>query len=173
MMYKIGEVVSYGATGICTIEDIRMESLSRAGTKKQEYYILRPIATPTCMTYVPVANETLTAKMRPVYSKQQIDELIRSVQDQKLEWIEDTRRRADVFGEIVSRGISAELMKLIACLYLEKKSRSGGGRKFGAADEKLLTSAERMISEEFAYALQIPQKQVAAYIAGRMMQEEG
>ena len=67
-----------------------------------------------------------------------------TVQDQKLEWIEDTRRRADVFGEIVSRGISAELMKLIACLYLEKKSRSGGGRKFGAADEKLLTSAERM-----------------------------
>ena len=167
-MFEVGEVVSYGATGICTIEDIRLESLSRAGTKKQEYYILRPVATPTCATYVPVANETLTAKMRRIYTAQQIDELILSVKDQKLEWIEDTRRRADVFGQIVSRGISAELLMLISCLYLEKKSRSKGGRKFCATDEKLLASAERIVSEEFAYALQIPQKQVTSYIAGRM-----
>ena len=109
-MFEIGEVVSYGATGICTIEDIRLESLSRAGTKKQEYYILRPVATPTCTTYVPVANETLTAKMRRIYTREQINALILSVKDQKLEWIEDTRRRADVFGQIVSQGISAELL---------------------------------------------------------------
>ena len=167
-MYQIGEVVSYGATGICTIEDIRLESLSRAGTKKQEYYILRPAATPTCTTYVPVHNEALTAKMRRIYTKQEIDGLIQSVKGQKLEWIDDTRRRADAFGQIVAQGISAELLKLISCLYLEKKSRSKGGRKFCATDEKLLSSAERMVSEEFAYALQIPQKQVTAYIAEQM-----
>lgn len=167
-MFEVGEVVSYGATGICTIEDIRMESLSRAGTKKQAYYILRPVATPTCTTYVPVANEALTAKMRRIYTKEQIDALILSVKDQKLEWIEDTRRRADAFGQIVSQGISAELLKLIACLYLEKKSRSKGGRKFCATDEKLLSAAERIVSEEFAYALRIPQKQVTSYIAEQM-----
>ena len=170
-MFEIGEVVSYGATGLCTIEDIRLESLSRAGTKKQEYYILRPVATPTCTTYVPVANEALTAKMRKIYTRQQIDDLILSVRGRKLEWIEDTRRRADVYGQIVSQGISAELLKLIACLYLEKKARSKGGRKFCATDEKLLSSAERMVSEEFAYALQIPPKQVTAYIAERMEDE--
>ena len=168
MMFQIGEVVSYGATGICTIEDIRLESLSKAGTKKQEYYILRPAATPTCTTYVPVNNAVLTAKMRKLLSKQEIDALIESVRDQRLEWIEDTRHRADVFGQIVSRGISPELLKLIACLYLEKRARAKGGKKFCATDEKLLSSAERMVSEEFAYALQIPQKQVSAYIAERM-----
>ena len=167
-MFKIGEMVSYGATGICTIEDIRMESLSRAGTRKQEFYILRPASAPTCTTYVPVHNEALTAKMRRLYTREEIDGLIRSVQGQQLEWIEDTRRRADTYGRILSQGISAELLKLIGCLYLEKKSRSKCGRKFCATDEKILSSAERMVSEEFSYALQIPQKQVAAYIAQQM-----
>jgi len=166
-MFQIGEVVSYGATGICTVEDIRMESLSRGG-KKQEYYILRPAATPTCTTYVPTGNEALTSKMRRVLTKQEIDEMILSVREESLEWIEDTRHRSDAYGQIVARGISADLLKLIGCLYLEKKSRSKGGRKFCATDEKILASAERMVSEEFAFALEIPQKQVAAYIAEKM-----
>ena len=167
-MFTIGEVVSYGATGLCTIEDIRQESLSRGGTKKQEYYILRPVAAPTCTTYVPVANEALTAKLRRIYTKEQIDALIVSVKDQKLEWIEDIRMRADVFGKVISRGISAELLKLIACLYLEKRSCAGSKRKFSTTDEQMLAAAERIVSEEFGYALQIPPKQVASYIAGHV-----
>lgn len=170
-MFQIGEVVSYGATGICTVEDIRYESLSRAGTKKQEYYILRPAAAPTCTTYVPTGNEALVARMRRIYSKEQIDSMIDSVRGQQLEWIEDTRHRADVYGQIVSQGISSRLLMLIACLYLEKKTRSKGGRKFCATDEKILSSAERMVSEEFSYALQIPQNQVSAYIAQRIGEE--
>ena len=169
-MFQIGEVVSYGATGICTIEDIRMESLSRSGVKKQEYYILRPAASPTCTTYVPTANETLTAKMRRVLCKDEIDAMILSVKGRQLEWIDDTRRRADAFGQILAGGISTELLKLIGCLYLEKKARSKGGKKFCATDEKILSSAERMVSEEFAYALQIAEKEVSAYIADRMGQ---
>ena len=167
-MFQIGEVVSYGTTGICTIEDIRMESLSRAGTKKQEYYILRPAATPTCTTFVPTANEALTAKMRRLLTKEEIDAMIDSAKGQQLEWIDDTRQRADAYTQVLSKGISGDLLKLISCLYLEKQARSQGGRKFCATDEKILASAERMVSEEFAYALQITQKQVVSYIARRM-----
>lgn len=167
-MFQIGEMVSYGATGICTVEDIRMESLSRAGTRKQEYYILRPAATPSCVTYVPTGNAALTAKLRPILTKQEIDAMIDSVRDQRLAWIDDTRRRADAFGQILAGGISGELLKLIACLYLEKKARQRTGRRFGVTDEKLLTTAERMVSEELSYTLQIPQNRVSAYIAERM-----
>ena len=167
-MHQIGEVVSYGTTGICTIVDIRMESLSRSGARKQEYYVLRPMATPTCVTYVPTGNEALTGKMRHVMTGEEIDRMIDSVKGQSLEWIEDTRQRSDAFQKVLNGGISGELLKLISCLYLEKKSRGKGGKKFCATDEKLLSSAERMVSEEFAYALQIPEKEVSAYIANRM-----
>lgn len=167
-MFQVGEVVAYGATGICTVEDIRIMSLSRAGTNKQEYYVLRPAAAPTCITYVPTANEALTGKMRRVFTGEQIDGLIASVKGEQLEWIEDTRRRADVFGGILTKGISPELLKLISCLYLEKKARAGAGKKFCATDEKILSSAERIVSEEFAYALNIQQSEVSAYIAEKM-----
>ncbi|MBP3634557.1 MAG: CarD family transcriptional regulator [Oscillospiraceae bacterium] len=167
-MFQVGEVVSYGATGICTIEDIRVMSLSRTGTNKQEYYLLRPAASPTCITYVPTANEALTAKMRPVLTQMQIDDLICSVKDEKLEWIEDTRHRADAFGQIIAKGITAELLKLIGCLYVQKQERLREGKKFCTTDEKLLASAERIVGEEFAYSLQISQSEVSAYIADKI-----
>lgn len=167
-MFQIGQVVSYGTTGICTIEDIRQEALTRAGVKKQEYYVLRPLATPTCITYVPTGNEKLTSRMRSIMTGAQIDDMIDGVRGQSLPWIEDARHRAEAFQQVVSGGITGELLKLIACLYLEKKNRAQGGKKFCATDEKLLASAERMVSEEFAYALQIPENQVSAYIARRM-----
>lgn len=167
-MFQIGEVVSYGATGICTVEDIKVMSLSRSGANKQEYYILRPAAAPTCITYVSTTNEALTSKMRRVYTAGEIDELIGSVRGQTLTWIEDIRHRADAYSQIVSKGITGELLKLIGCLYLEKKARSSSGKKFCATDEKILASAERMVSEEFAYALKIPQSEVSAYIADKM-----
>lgn len=167
-MFQIGQVVSYGATGICTIEDIRTEAISRGGSKKQEFYVLRPLSTPTCTTFVPTGNETLTAKMRQVLTKAQIDEMLCSVRGEVLPWIDDTRRRSEEFGKIISSGINTELLKLIACLYLEKKARSKGTRKFCQTDEKLLSTAERMVSEEFSYALQIPQNQVSSYIAKKL-----
>ena len=167
-MFQIGQTVSYGTTGICTIEDIRQETLSRAGVRKQEYYVLRPLATPTCITYVPTGNEKLTSRMRPIMTSRQIDAMIDAVKGQRLPWIEDARQRAEAFQKVVSGGISGELLKLIACLYLEKKNRAQGNKKFCATDEKMLSSAERMVSEEFAYALQISEKEVAAYIAQRM-----
>ncbi len=166
-MYQIGEVVSYGTTGVCTIEDIRMEALSR-GSKKQEYYVLRPAAVPTCTTYVPTGNPQLAGRIRRLLSKEQIDEMIANSRGKKLEWIEDTRQRADAYRQVVAEGISDRLLQLIASLYLEKQARSQAGKKFCATDEKLLASAERLVSEEFAYALQIPETEVTAYIAEKM-----
>lgn len=167
-MFQIGQVVSYGTTGICTIEDIRQEALSRSGVKKQEYYVLRPMAAPTCTTYVPTANETLTSRMRCVMDRSQIDALIESVRGERLPWIEDARQRSEAYQKIVSKGISGELLKLITCLYLEKQNRSQGGKKFCATDEKLLTAAERLVGEEFAFTLQISEKEVPDYIAERI-----
>lgn len=172
-MFQIGEVVAYGATGVCTIDDIRYMSLSRAGTRKQEYYVLKPVATPTCLTYVPTGNEQLTAKMRRVLSKDGIDTMLNSIRGQKLDWIDDARARADLFGQIISRGLTADLLLLISCLYLEKKSCAANkGRRFSTADDRLLISAERVVSEEFSYSLQIKPSQVSAYIAERLKETE-
>lgn len=167
-MFQIGEVVVYGSTGVCTVEDIAVMSLPRAGGGKQEYYILRPISVPTCKTYVPTSNMELAARIRPVSTAEQIDWMIESVRGERLEWIADTRRRMDTFGQIVSEGVTTELLKLIGCLYLEKKARTEAGKKFCLTDEKLLRAAERIVDEEFAYVLGIPKTEVSAYIAEKI-----
>lgn len=168
-MFQIGEIVAYGATGVCTIEDIRLMSMSRSGVKKQEYYVLKPMATPTCLTYVPVSSP-MTERMRRVLSAAQIDAMLDAIREQRIDWIEDARQRAEVFGTIVSGGLSERLLLLIGCLYVEKKTCCGQGRRFSAADDRLLSSAERVVSEEFAYSLQIKPNQVTAYIAQRLNQ---
>lgn len=167
-MFEIGEVVSYGTTGICTVEEIRMESVSRSGIKKQPFYILRPASTPSCVTMVPVSNEQLTGKMRRVLKKPEIDAMIARVRGQCLPWIEDSRQRAEAYSLILSKGITEELLLLIASLYQEKRRRTEDGRRFGLTDERLLSSAARMVSEEFSYALSIPKSKVTAYIAEKM-----
>lgn len=169
-MFKIGEVVAYGATGVCTVENICSTALNRAGTKTQECYVLRPVAAPTCLTYVPTANSLLTERMRPVLSADQIHAMLDSIREQPLEWIDDPRQRAEVFGGIAAAGLSAQLLQLIACLYLEKKNRCGDKRRFSAGDDRLLTAAERIVSEEFAYTLKIKPNQVSAYIADYLKQ---
>jgi len=164
-MFQVGEVVAYGATGVCTVEAIEMRSMSRAGTKKQEYYVLRPLASPSCMTYVPTGNEVLTGRMRRVMSKTEIDAMLETIRGEKLLWIEDPRQRTEQYSQILARGLTGDLLKLIGCLFLEKKSCAGKGRRFSAADDRLLSNAERVVSEEFSYSLQIKPGQVVAYIA--------
>lgn len=170
-MFQIGEVVAYGATGICTIENICITSLNRSGTNKQEYYVLRPKATPTCLTYVPTGNPKLLEKMRKLMTKQEIDALLEAVRGRNLDWIADARQRADEYGQILFHGLTDELLLLIRRLYMEKKACSAAGRRFSAADERLLSNAERTLSEEFAYALEIPEKEVPAYIAQHLDNE--
>lgn len=167
-MFEVGEKVSYGTTGICTIEDIRLEPVTRAGRRKQQFYVLRPTATPTCLTMVPTGNEELQGKMRRILTKTEIDDLISSVRGQTLPWVDDARQRGEAYGQILARGISGDLLLLIANLYREKRRRTEDGRRFGITDEKILNSAARMVSEEFSYALAIPKSKVTAYIAEKM-----
>ena len=119
-----------------------------------------------------VCYQKRTPESRKEQAMQAIDAMLDSIRGQRIEWIEDTRQRADVFGGIISRGLTAELLLLISCLYLEKKSCSGKGRRFGTADDRLLNSAERVVSEEFSYALQIKPSQVSAYIAEHLKETE-
>lgn len=170
-MFQIGDVVAYGATGVCTIDDICLTSLSRGGTKKQEYYILRPIATPTCLTYVSTANALLVGRMRPILSKDEIHAMLDSIRSNPLQWIDDAKLRAETFGEILAAGLTCDLLRLIGCLYLAKKACNSRGRRFSTADERLLSTAEKVVNDEFSYVLGIKPEQVTAYVADHLKQE--
>ena len=72
-MYEIGQQVLCGIYGVCRI--ISVESM-RFGKERAKYYVLEPAAQPGTRFYVPVANETAVAKLRPLLTKEELLELL-------------------------------------------------------------------------------------------------
>lgn len=161
-MFSINEIVSYGSTGICKIEDIRSEKLNGHNAS---YYILKPVYSPDSTVYLPIDNEALTSKMRYILTKQDVDSLIKRINKNSIDWIDNDQQRAETFGKIISSGIHNDILLLIKCLYNKKISLQNSNKKFHAADEKMLCAAEKIINEEFAYVLNIEPKDVNNYIS--------
>ncbi len=165
-MFGKNEIVSYGTAGICKIEDIRQEKLLKGEKKPTLYYILRPVYSPDSTIYLPVDNDALVLKMRRIITKTEIDEILEQIRNDSLAWIDDDQKRAEIFNSIISCGIKPELLLLIKCLYERKKELVNTNRKFHAADEKALATAEKIVKEEFAYVLNISTNEVKNYISG-------
>jgi CarD family transcriptional regulator len=53
---------------------------------------------------------------------------------------------------------------LVRTLYLRRRELTENGRRLRITDENYLSLAEKMLFEEFAYALGIEQSEVAGYI---------
>ena len=102
--------------------------------------------------------------MRPLLSKQEVDELLSSdIMDAQC-WIEDENQRKQHYRELIVSGDRARLIGMIRCLYRHKENQIKLGRKFHLSDENFLRDAEKLLSSEFAYVLGVPQSDVGKYI---------
>lgn len=163
MNFKIGDYIIYGSSGICLIEDIRPFSFSLTD-EPSEHYVLKPQNSKNSVLYVPTDNELLKKKMRAVLTKEEIDGILLNVRHEELEWVEDRKQRSADFKEIIASGNQKRLILLIRCIYLRDKVVRENGKKLSASDSDVLSTAERMVREEFAFALDIPTSGVDRYI---------
>ena len=160
-MFHINDAVIYGGEGVCVISDIAEKEF--AG-KNAVYYILKPVYKETATVFVPIENEKLLAKMRPVLSKEEILEIIRSMPQEKTGWIEDEGERKLQYKAVLSGGSRRELICLIRTLYQRRQEQLAQKRKPHAADEFFLKEAEHILHDEFAYVLGLSQDQVLPFI---------
>ena len=165
--YNKGDFVVYGTNGICKIDDIQKMTFPME-TEEHTYYVLRPIGNRNSTLFVPDHREELVSKMRYVLAKHEIDDILSGTGNNELEWIEDKNERANKFRSILKDSKPDELLLTIRCLYTRKKELMEKGKKLTAADDGILTSAEKLIREEFAYTLEIPENQVAEYIQSKI-----
>ncbi len=163
-MPEKNDYVNYGSSGICRIEDIRFMQFDsrRSG---QDYYVLRPVYQEHANVFVPVNNPTLTARMRPVLTPEEVDRVIYSVKGQELPWIADRKARSARFREILLRRDEGELLLLIACLRKKDRENSKG---LSASDAQVLKLAEGMIQQEFSFSLNISAQSIGSYIRSRL-----
>lgn len=164
-MLEMNDIVSYGAQGVCRITGLTEKHF---GDVTMEYYVLEPVYQKNSTIFVPINNDKLVAKMRKILSADEVYELIRTVPDQQVEWIEDENQRKQQYQEILSSGDKRRLMRTIKALYTHRKEQYAKGKKLHQCDERFFKEAEDLLYNEFALVLDIKPDQVLPFIIGQI-----
>jgi len=166
--YREGDCVIYKSNGICRINEIQKKSF--AG-EEHEYYVLQSLFDGHSTWYVPLDSQELVSSMSHILCAEEINALIDSSAGFEDIWEDDYKKRNEKFTDIIKHGDRAEVMSLFKTLSLHKKEAESQRRKLYVSDERVLHSAEKMITEEFSYVLDIPRAQVLTYILNRLGKE--
>ena len=153
-MFEIGGYVSYRADGVCKIADIRKESFGVLA-EPTLYYVLHPIHDEKSIFFVPVDNPVLVAKMRPLLSKEDIVALIKRVSERPLEWIPETKPRANHFKAILSEGEREELVYLVRLLRVHTEAMQAQGKRVYSTDDAAAKRAAQLLFAEFSMVFPI------------------
>ncbi len=156
-MYKTGDYVTYKENGICCIAE-----------ETKEYYILQPVYGHNMTVYVPKKSEALVNLMCRVLNREEIDEIIQETEHSQYTWIEDSKKRAECFHSLLRGGKKADILWLVKVLSLHKIEVEKNKKSFYASDKKILSAAERVITEEFAFVLGISPEEVIPYIVNKL-----
>jgi CarD family transcriptional regulator len=129
-MYKTGDLILYGSTGVCRVTDIAMYDLPGAG-KDQLYYVLQPLYH-NCIISTPV--DTKKVFMRPIISKDEAERLIDMIPSIKADAYHShvLRQLEEHYKASLKTYECADLIKLTMSIYTKKrvaeqqKHKSGG-----------------------------------------------
>ena len=165
-MYQTGELILYGSTGVCRVEDVISRKVDRTGPERL-YYILAPLYQSGTIT-TPVDNGKVFT--RPVITRDEAMELIDQIphiqaeayHNQNLQQLENHYKTAMEDHDCLS------LLRLTMSTYRKKQEREAKKLKFGAVDRRYMERAEDLLYGELAVALDIARDSVGQFIAQRL-----
>lgn len=160
-MFKKGEFIMCGGHGVCRVVDIVGNPIDRLD-KKRKYYVLEPVFEKSSTIYTPVDNEKII--MRRILNKEEAEELIERITTIDTVWIQDEKRREQMYKDAIRTYDCQCLVQIIKTLYLRKQNRLKEGKKVLTSDELYLHKAEELLYSEMSLALSIPKEEVEEYI---------
>lgn len=166
--YETGTHIRYGGTGICLID--RIEEVPYPGISPTRLcYILKPIRNACMEVSVPLDNESLCAKMQPLRSKEEIDGMLETAeQDEEMPWNDDRKLRGAEFKRILAGGDARILLRMIRCILRQQTLLLAAGKHLSAMDDNARRDAARMIDEEFAFSLGLTPHEANRYIRKKL-----
>lgn len=170
-MYKTGDVILYGSTGVCRVTDIVTHGLP-GQDKKQLHYVLKPLYQ-DCTITTPV--DAMKVFMRPILTKDEAEQLVERIPSFKAEAF-----HSRFIGQLVEHYETAmktydcaDLIEMTLSIHAKKQTAEQHKRKFGAVDEKYMKRVEALLYGELAAALDLTRDQVSALIAERVEKARG
>lgn len=160
--YSVNEKILYGSVGVCEIREITQKDF---GGKKADYYVLVPVYSSQSTVYVPVNSAALCEKKRKMPPKDRINELFECAKGEPLKWDDNKYTRRDKFNDILEKGSDKDIFSLACALLNYSEKQIEKGKKLHISDERVLAEAQKLIDEEVACVLELPRKNISAYIA--------
>lgn len=145
-MYQIGELVQYGTSGVCKVEEI-VQGVSWM-QKDTECYLLVPVNRKEEKIYTPVDNDKV--KMRRILSKEEVMELLDKLSEIEGPAIFNEKQCETVYREELYSTDCYRWLGLLKTLCTRRAARLAIGKKITATDERYLKSVEERIREELS-----------------------
>ncbi len=163
-MYRIGDKVVYGQTGVCEVVDICEKAFIK--NQKREYYVLKPYNLENNTIYAPVNDNKVF--MRELITKNEAEELIESIPSivERLAQSEEITKE-DYIAKINNHSLE-ELVELTAIIYSKKLSVVKMKKRLNAIDEKYMKIGENLLFGELSAVLGIPNDSVQNYIEDKL-----
>lgn len=165
-MFSKGELIMYGSSGVCRVEEVATADHLSSGDKERLYYKLAPLYG-SGFIYIPVDTAVF---MRPVLTREEAEALIDQIPSIKEENCQglDPRALAEKYRATLNTHECADLVQLIKSVYSKNQALADNGKKPGKTDQEYMKRAEGLLHGELAVALEIPVEQVEEYIRARV-----
>lgn len=167
-MLKEGDRVLYETVGVCQVRDVSTQEFLK---KDKLYYSICPVYQKDTMIYVAVDNERV--KMRPVMSREEAEEFINELPQIEGIQTENEKERFQMYKQMLVSGDRRAWAAMIKGLHSLQKKRMEKGARLAVRDQEGMKTAEKLLHEELAAALEIMPDQVPAYIRHKLSLEEG
>lgn len=161
-MYSIGELIVYGNTGVCRVEDIVKRSFG-VGVPPREYYKLKPLYQSETI-YSPIDNDKVF--IRQVISKEEAEKLVSLIPslDGEMFHSKSTQELSGYYQSYMATHNCADLIELVRSIYAKKLYAAEQKKRLGQVDDYFMRRAQDMLHGELAVALGITPEEVPAYI---------
>ncbi len=170
-MFCVGDTVLYGSQGVFKIVGTDEKNLDG---NKILYFVLKPVYDENSTVFVPLSNNNLISKMRPLLSEEKILETINEFSDGDVIWIDDDNERKEEYQKIIIEGDRKKLIGLIRTICARRARQNKRGRKLHQTDDLILKQAEKLIYDEFAFVLNLKQDEVSSFITDHIdVQKKG
>lgn len=169
LMFKRGEYIIYGTSGVCKVEDVTTMNMKDV-PRDRLFYVLAPSSQKGGRIFTPVDNQK--TPMRRILNREEATRLIEQIPGIEELWITNEKQREENYKECMKSCDCREWIKIIKTLYLRKQERSAQGKKITSTDEKYLRMAEDYLYSELEIPLEIPKDQMEQYITDRITQTE-
>lgn len=167
-MYQIGDKLIYGMHGVCVVADLEKRIVDK---KEVTYLALEPAGQSGSRFLVPIHNAAAMAKVRPMLTREALEELFSSDAVKEDAWIQDEPQRKQLYRELITSCDRQRLAQMVCSLYRYRKAQVTIGKKVHMCDENFLRDAEKILSGEIASALEIPSAEALKYLRNKLKED--